>query len=363
MTRRFELSDGRSAKFWQVDVRGEVLHVEWGALGSAARTQTKRFADERKAAAALDTLIREKVRKGYAEVDLSAAPTPRPLADYALETLVPRGTHGGLVLGFGVRGKEVLAVGGQGSDLVLASKTGRRFTRKKSPGNGLRAALVRDGELFVAGEYGYVARSTDGGRSWQRLAFPSSWKKGSPCLFGVVEDEAGAVWTAGDGGFVAKVSGARLVPQLSLGEDLGRMRATPRGLLIPSDGGHVFEVRDGEARRLAFDAKVMLMAVAVTKLGTVVAVGQAGALWRLPVGAKKAQKVKAPPTLLTGIDVLADGQVVVTALDGSLLASIDDGAHFERIDGPGVPLWCCRAHGEGALLGGQGGLVLRWAPR
>lgn len=61
--RRFEFAVGRSGKFWQAEVRGDALVVEWGALGTAGRAQTKRFGDGKQAEAALERLIREKAGK------------------------------------------------------------------------------------------------------------------------------------------------------------------------------------------------------------------------------------------------------------------------------------------------------------
>jgi predicted DNA-binding WGR domain protein len=66
--RRFELNEGKSSKFWEVSQVTSELHIRWGRIGTTGQSQTKSFADEAKAAAALDKLIREKVAKGYQEV-------------------------------------------------------------------------------------------------------------------------------------------------------------------------------------------------------------------------------------------------------------------------------------------------------
>ncbi len=91
--RRFELSDGASNKFWEVDVEGSSLTVRFGRIGTGGQTQTKSFASAALATAEHDKLVKEKVKKGYGEVvatgtlaavapkaspSPSAAPSPAP---------------------------------------------------------------------------------------------------------------------------------------------------------------------------------------------------------------------------------------------------------------------------------------------
>ena len=51
-TRRFELSDGASAKFWEITVTGSAFAVRFGKIGTNGQTQVKSFATEREAASA-----------------------------------------------------------------------------------------------------------------------------------------------------------------------------------------------------------------------------------------------------------------------------------------------------------------------
>ncbi|KVS41879.1 WGR and DUF4132 domain-containing protein [Burkholderia ubonensis] len=91
--RRFELIEGNSSKFWEVEQDGSGLNIRWGRIGTAGQSQTKSFADDAKARAALDKLVKEKAGKGYAEVaaaagtsiDATAAkpPAAAPSADAA----------------------------------------------------------------------------------------------------------------------------------------------------------------------------------------------------------------------------------------------------------------------------------------
>ncbi|WP_143135692.1 WGR domain-containing protein, partial [Burkholderia ubonensis] len=70
--RRFELIEGNSSKFWEVEQDGSGLNIRWGRIGTAGQSQTKSFADDAKARAALDKLVKEKAGKGYAEVAVAA---------------------------------------------------------------------------------------------------------------------------------------------------------------------------------------------------------------------------------------------------------------------------------------------------
>jgi uncharacterized protein YfeS/predicted DNA-binding WGR domain protein len=62
---RYEFTDDQSNKFWEISQSGTELHIAWGAIGTAGRTQTKTFADAGKASSAMAKLSVEKLGKGY----------------------------------------------------------------------------------------------------------------------------------------------------------------------------------------------------------------------------------------------------------------------------------------------------------
>ena len=70
--RRFEYTDDKSAKFWEIEQSGTDLNIRWGRIGTAGQSQTKNFADAAKAGAAMQKLITEKTGKGYAETGAAA---------------------------------------------------------------------------------------------------------------------------------------------------------------------------------------------------------------------------------------------------------------------------------------------------
>ncbi len=69
MRRRFELVEGTSSKFWEIEVEGASHTVQFRKIGAKAQVKTKTLASDAAAAADAEKLIREKRSKGYREVD------------------------------------------------------------------------------------------------------------------------------------------------------------------------------------------------------------------------------------------------------------------------------------------------------
>jgi predicted DNA-binding WGR domain protein len=72
---RYELSEGKSNKFWEIELTGSSHAVTYGRIGTNGQSQTKEFASEDEAKKSHDKLIAEKVKKGYQLVS-SAGATP-----------------------------------------------------------------------------------------------------------------------------------------------------------------------------------------------------------------------------------------------------------------------------------------------
>src|SRR5262245_24414826 len=62
---RYEFSDGKSNKFWEIALDGRSFTTIYGRLGSAGQSTTKKFGSPGEAAREHDKLVAEKVRKGY----------------------------------------------------------------------------------------------------------------------------------------------------------------------------------------------------------------------------------------------------------------------------------------------------------
>jgi len=67
-TRYFEFVGGTSKKYWHVAVTGSELVVSFGRIGTAGQVKRKAFPSETLARREAEALIREKLGKGYQEV-------------------------------------------------------------------------------------------------------------------------------------------------------------------------------------------------------------------------------------------------------------------------------------------------------
>ncbi len=92
-SRRFELEDDDSSKFWEVVVQGELCTVRFGKIGAAGQKKPKKLATPEAAQKEADKLIREKTGKGYVEVALRGVAPPKavPSAAGAAAGAVPDG--------------------------------------------------------------------------------------------------------------------------------------------------------------------------------------------------------------------------------------------------------------------------------
>lgn len=84
--RTFEYRDAKSAKFWNIELKGKSFTVTYGRLGAKGQTQTKDFPTDEKAKIAHDKLIAEKLGKGYTETTRGgdAAPSPGTVLERAI---------------------------------------------------------------------------------------------------------------------------------------------------------------------------------------------------------------------------------------------------------------------------------------
>jgi DNA ligase-1 len=65
--RHFQYVDGKSDKFWEIEVNGTEVTVRYGRRGTAGQTNTKSFRDEAAARKHADGIVKEKTDKGYVE--------------------------------------------------------------------------------------------------------------------------------------------------------------------------------------------------------------------------------------------------------------------------------------------------------
>jgi uncharacterized protein (TIGR02996 family) len=70
---RYELSDGKSNKFWEIELADDQFTVRYGRIGTDGQTQVKTFANADKAQKEYDKMVAKKVKKGYQLVAETAA--------------------------------------------------------------------------------------------------------------------------------------------------------------------------------------------------------------------------------------------------------------------------------------------------
>lgn len=71
---RYELVDGSSAKFWEINLNGDSFDVCFGRIGTAGTSSTKVFDSREKAEAEYNKMIKSKTKKGYSCVGESNSP-------------------------------------------------------------------------------------------------------------------------------------------------------------------------------------------------------------------------------------------------------------------------------------------------
>ncbi len=75
---RYELDDGSSSKFWQIELEGTSFTTRYGRIGTDGQTSTKTFSDPETAGREYDKITKSKVRKGYQLVDDGGASAAGP---------------------------------------------------------------------------------------------------------------------------------------------------------------------------------------------------------------------------------------------------------------------------------------------
>lgn len=141
--KRYELSDGSSNKFWQIELTGTSFRVTYGKIGSTGQTQIKSFANAEAAKKAYDALIAEKSKKGYTLIGAKAAPKATRPAPTATK---PAATGGGARLAKAIeRAKSWMNKNGAGilvKNLAPGANDAALAKAEKKLGFALPAELV-----------------------------------------------------------------------------------------------------------------------------------------------------------------------------------------------------------------------------
>ncbi len=73
---RYEFVEGKSSKFWEIDLDGTSFTTTYGRIGTEGQSSLKEYDSEEKAQKEYEKLVAEKVKKGYELVSGNGAPAP-----------------------------------------------------------------------------------------------------------------------------------------------------------------------------------------------------------------------------------------------------------------------------------------------
>ena len=224
---------------------------------------------------------------------------------------------------------------------------------------GTTVVAIAGGERWTCGAGGRLAVSHDQGATWTSLDTGTDVD-----LNGVVRARDGAVWVVGDRGFAARIVGDRL-ERLALGTaaDLTGVHALGDEIVVLANDGAIRRWRDGRIDVVHTGVTARMTGIAVLRRGTWVVVGAGGLVLRSPDGAWFARVQSGVDHDLEAVAATTDHRVIAVGARGCVLVSHDDGRTWHAMTTPGaLQLRSVAASGSGALIGGEGGLVVRLAP-
>ena len=369
MLQRFELEGN---KFWEVSVEGASLTTRWGKLGADAQVKAQTFANEAAARAARDKLIAEKRAKGYREIKTPKPPkAPRQTADRVIvppalqqprasgtidsDELVVKEqrTGGGRAGRILIDGKRVMITGEQ----CLVSSNGERFHRRRSPGESW--CLFKHGDAIYSLADSYKV-TRDFGATWKDLSIPDD----PYYKFCIFRDSKGTFWLGADDGKLFTSDSLEGTWKPSKLEGTGKILdiiEVDGRLLFMGYGSH--GVDGTQLKKLkGIDKEHIICRVTRAPSGTLIAIGDDGVVYRSTDGGASWSFVKSGVRDdLEDLAWVADALFAVGA-DGTILKTTDDGLTWTKVDsGTDQHLWGITSWGDGALVGGEYGLVLSLA--
>ncbi len=282
-----------------------------------------------------------------------------------LELTVLRATteNRGNVAGFALTDRVLIAVGGESNrqPTVLASSNAQQFETRKTPReHGLRDVLAVDTTIWTCGECGQLAVSRDHGASWTLLDTGIDG-----CLYALALGADGSVWCTGDNGYAARIVDDRAVRiDFATTTRLSNVYQVRDEMVVLGFDGKLRRWRNGTATEVGTGALRPLKALAITRMGTWVAVGDGGFIARSPDGSWFSRVKCDVDVDLEAIASLPDGRLVIVGDRGQVLVSSDDGRTWKSVrhDVGLVHLWSVERFGGGVLIGGDDGLIAKLAP-
>ncbi|MBV8761822.1 MAG: suppressor of fused domain protein [Deltaproteobacteria bacterium] len=284
------------------------------------------------------------------------------IGELELTVLRDAGDEIGYVASFALTDQLLVVAGGTSSrhPFVCASSNARHFEPMTTPRElGLRDVLAVGDALWVCGEYGQLACSRDGGRTWKQLDTGTD-----ACLFALAVAPDGAVWVVGERGYAGRVLGER-TSLLDFGTTarLASVHVVGSDIVVLGGDGNVYRWREGGVTKTATGATKPLTSLVITKAGTWVLTGDGGFVARSPDGQWFSRVKSGVEVDLEAVGTVADGRVVAVGDRGVCLVSSDDGRTWRSLESKVTShLWSIERFGGGVVVGGDDGLIVKLAP-
>ncbi len=287
--------------------------------------------------------------------------------DLELTVLQPAQDERGYLGAFAITDSAIYAVGGLSSaaPTLLVSTDGRQFASRTTPRElGLRDVRAIGDALWVCGEYGQLAVSRDRGETWRLVPTGTT-----ECLFGLAIAADDALWVVGDRGFAARSINGDQTERVDSQTDarLSAVFALRDEMLGLGGDGGIRRWRGGTVSIAASGSSRPLTGFVRTRDDTWVVVGDAGFVSRSPDGAWFTVVKTEVACDFEAVAMLADGRIVIVGDRGTVLVSADDGRHWTPAaiapELGDAHLWSIASYRDGALVGGDRGLVARLGPR
>jgi uncharacterized protein (TIGR02996 family) len=362
--RRFEFSEGTSNKFWEVSTTGSELRIRFGKIGSDGQTKLKQLASPAAAAAEMAKLIAEKTRKGYAEAGGAKNGAAKNGATKPAGSNVKPTELAFTTINVNIRSIQRIHIDGKfaicaGSNGTIASTDGKNFHRRTNPGN-VYCLTAADGWLYACG--GPISRSNDRGATWRSIGNPTGWGN----VFAIKRDSKGTWWLCCDDGVVMttkspeKLKSWKKAKFKTPGKCLDMVEVDDKLIFIGAGSG----AWNGKSFKALSGIKKSdtISRLAVTPSGALVAIGDAGVVFRSTNRGVSWKKVKSG--VKTDLEDFAwvAGALFVVGADGVILRSTNEGESFTRVKGPLTDrIWGIASWGDGAFLGTDGGSLCKLA--
>ena len=367
--KRFELSEGGSSKFWQIEATAKEIRIRFGKLGSNGQLKLQTFGSPAEAVASMAKQIAEKIKKGYAEAG-TATPAKAPLARPApkpagvkpsalkiTELNAPKGSAHQLVLVDDDAGHVVFATG----ETSMISSDGKHFHRRSNPGRSF--GVFAFGDTIVAMGNGF----------WVTKDIGQTWKQPKPPYGGYMYtelcDSKGIYWLGCDFGVVMTSSHPAkgwVAAKFKLPGKVMDFAEIDGKLFIVGQGCGVWDGKKLTALK-GTSKKEVITRIVEGPRGGIALIGDGGTSHFSNDRGKSFTKTKSGTT-----DDLEDCAYVAGALfavgghnHGASVVrrSDDEGKTWKPVAMKGSrKLWSITSWGDGAFLAGDGGLFSLAAP-